>query len=198
MKRGCLTLAVLTVAVAVVVVLFGPRLLEGGLRLLYPQRYTELVEREAAEFDLEPNLVYAIIKMESGFDPQARSHADAMGLMQLTQETFDWILSLYPTEDGSGDIWDPGDNIHCGCALLRLLLDQYGTVEVALAAYNAGMGNVSGWLESGDYSHDGETLHTIPYPETDAYVKKVQRPYGRGDAYGSRPGGSGAVRLYPL
>lgn len=138
MKRGCLTLAVLTVAVAVVVVLFGPRLLEGGLRLLYPQRYTELVEREAAEFDLEPNLVYAIIKTESGFDPQARSHADAMGLMQLTQETFDWILSLYPTEDGSGDIWDPGDNIHCGCALLRLLLDQYGTVEVALAAYNAG------------------------------------------------------------
>ena len=165
-------------AVAVVVVLFGPRLLEGGLRLLYPQRYTELVEREAAEFDLEPNLVYAIIKTESGFDPQARSHADAMGLMQLTQETFDWILSLYPTEDGSGDIWDPGDNIHCGCALLRLLLDQYGTVEVALAAYNAGMGNVSGWLESGDYSHDGETLHTIPYPETDAYVKKVQRAYG--------------------
>ena len=178
MKRGCLTLAVLAVAVAVVVVLFGPRLLEGGLRLRYPQRYTELVEREAAEFDLEPNLVYAIIKTESGFDPQARSHADAMGLMQLTQETFDWILSLYPTEDGSGDIWDPGDNIHCGCALLRLLLDQYGTVEVALAAYNAGMGNVSGWLESGDYSHDGETLHTIPYPETDAYVKKVQRAYG--------------------
>ena len=164
MKRGCLTLAVLAVAVAVVVVLFGPRLLEGGLRLLYPQRYTELVEREAAEFDLEPNL--------------ARSHADAMGLMQLTQETFDWILSLYPTEDGSGDIWDPGDNIHCGCALLRLLLDQYGTVEVALAAYNAGMGNVSGWLESGDYSHDGETLHTIPYPETDSYVNMVQRAYG--------------------
>ena len=62
--------------------------------------------------------------------------------------------------------------------MLRLLLDQYGTVEVALAAYNAGMGNVSGWLESGDYSHDGETLHTIPYPETDAYVKKVQRAYG--------------------
>ena len=106
MKRGCLTLAVLAVAVAVVVVLFGPRLLEGGLRLLYPQRYTELVEREAAEFDLEPNLVYAIIKTESGFDPQARSHADAMGLMQLTQETFDWILSLYPTEDGSGQIAD--------------------------------------------------------------------------------------------
>ena len=46
-----------------------------------------------------------------------------------------------------------------------------------LAAYNAGMGNVSEWLQSGDYSLDGETLHTIPYPETDAYVRKVQRAY---------------------
>ena len=66
--------------------------------------------------------------------------------------------------------------------LHTILWDWNGTllddVEVALAAYNAGMGNVSGWLESGDYSHDGETLHTIPYPETDAYVKKVQRAYG--------------------
>ena len=97
--------------------------------------------------------------------------------MQLTQETFDWIASLYPTEDGGADVFQPEDNIHCGCALLRLLLDQYGSLEVALAAYNAGMGNVSQWLESGDYSHDGETLHTIPYPETDANVEKVQRAY---------------------
>ena len=65
--------------------------------------------------------------------------------------------------------------------LHTILWDWNGTllddVEVALAAYNAGMGNVSQWLESGDYSHDGEILHTIPYPETDAYVEKVQRAY---------------------
>ena len=63
--------------------------------------------------------------------------------------------------------------------LHTILWDWNGTllddVEVALAAYNAGMGNVSGWLESGDYSHDGETLHTIPYPETDAYVRILRR-----------------------
>lgn len=177
MRKGCLRGVVLVVILAAVVVLFGPRLLEAGMKFLYPQSYSDLVEQEAAEFDLDPDLVYAVIKTESGFDPEARSSADAMGLMQLTQETFDWIASLYPLENSSAGVYDPQANLHCGCALLRLLLDQYGSVDVALAAYNAGMGNVSEWLESGDYSHDGETLHTIPYPETDAYVKKVRRAY---------------------
>ena len=177
MKKGCLVLAALAVLAAAGALLFGPRLVETGLKLFYPQRYTRLVEQEAAEFDLDPYLVYAVINTESGFDPNARSQAGAMGLMQLTQETFDWISSLYPPEDSSAGVYDPQANLHCGCALLRLLLDQYGSQEVALAAYNAGMGNVSQWLESGDYSHDGQTLHTIPYPETDAYVEKVQRAY---------------------
>lgn len=177
MKKGCLVALVLAIFLAAGAVLFGPRLVEAGMKFLYPQRYADLVEREAAQFELDPDLVYAIIKTESGFDSQAISSAGAKGLMQLTQETFDWISSLYPAEDGGADVFQPEDNIHCGCALLRLLLDQYGSLEVALAAYNAGMGNVSQWLESGDYSHDGETLHTIPYPETDAYVEKVQRTY---------------------
>lgn len=177
MKKGCLTGIVLAVVLAAVAVLFGPRLIEEGLKLLYPKSYSQLVEQEAAEFNLDPDLVYAVIKTESGFDPEARSRADAMGLMQLTQGTFDWIITLYPLENPAADVYDPQANIHCGCALLRLLLDQYGSLDVALAAYNAGMGNVSQWLESGDYSHDGETLHTIPYPETDAYVKKVQDAY---------------------
>lgn len=177
MRKGCLRGVVLVVVLAAVVVLFGPRLLEAGMKFLFPRSYSDLVEQEAAEFDLDPDLVYAVIKTESGFDPEARSSADAMGLMQLTQETFDWIASLYPLENSSAGVYDPQANLHCGCALLRLLLDQYGSVDVALAAYNAGMGNVSEWLESGDYSHDGETLHTIPYPETDAYVKKVRRAY---------------------
>ena len=132
------------------------------MKFLYPQRYADLVEREAAQFELDPDLVYAIIKTESGFDSQAVSSAGAKGLMQLTQETFDWIASLYPTEDGGADVFQPEDNIHCGCALLRLLLDQYGSLEVALAAYNAGMGNVSQWLESGDYSTMGRPCTPSP------------------------------------
>lgn len=178
MKKGCFVLAALLLAVVLLALLAGPALLNSGLKLLYPRRYEELVRREAAEFQLEEELVYAVIKTESGFDPDAESHAGAMGLMQLTKQTFDWMAAQYPLEDGAGDVLDPGDNIHCGCALLRLLLDHYGSLEVALCAYNAGMGNVASWLEDEAYSGDGKTLHTIPYPETEAYVEKVKRAYG--------------------
>ena len=177
MKKGCAIVLILAACAVAAAFFFGPQLVETGLRFLYPKPYGELVAREAAEFGLEEHLVYAVIKTESGFDEDAQSHADAHGLMQLTQPTFDWMAELHPPENGGGDIFDPGDNIHCGCALLRLLLDHYGHLEVALAAYNAGMGNVDGWLQDSAYSQDGETLHTIPYPETAAYVEKVQRAY---------------------
>lgn len=177
MKKGCFTLAALLLTVALLALLAGPVMVENGLKLLYPRRYEELVSREAAEFRLEEELVYAVIKTESGFDEAAQSHAGAMGLMQLTKQTFDWMASQYPPENGAENVMDPENNIHCGCALLRLLLDHYGSLEVALCAYNAGMGNVTSWLTDGEYSDDGETLHTIPYPETRAYVKKVKRTY---------------------
>ncbi len=179
MKKGCLTLAVIVLVVALLGIFAGPALVEHGMKLLYPRPYGELVEREAAEFDLDSDLIYAVIKTESGFDKDAESHAGAMGLMQLTPSTFEWIASLYPPENGGGNVLDPSDNIHCGCALLRLLLDQYGSLEVALCAYNAGMGNVSGWLSGGQYSDDGKSLHTIPYPETESYVKKVKKAMER-------------------
>lgn len=175
MKKGCLVLAAVLLIVALLAVFAGPPLVESGLKLLYPRPYGEIVERESSEFDLDQDLVYAVIRTESGFDEDAESHAGACGLMQLTPQTFQWIASLYPPENGGEDLLDPGDNIHCGCALLRLLLDQYGGLDVALCAYNAGMGNVSEWLGRGEYSHDGKSLHTIPYPETDAYVEKVKK-----------------------
>ena len=89
MKKGCMTGLVLVVVLAAILAFAWPQLSQGVLKVLYPQRYTDLVEQEAAQFDLDPGLVYAVIKTESGFDPEARSHADAMGLMQLTQGTFD-------------------------------------------------------------------------------------------------------------
>lgn len=170
--------AVLFVSVLAAGVIFGPPLAGWAARLLYPRPYEELVQREAAEFGLEENLLYAVMKSESGFDEKAESRAGACGLMQMTPATFRWIAEQSPPENGGGDIFDPGDNLHCAGALLRKLLDHYGSLDVALAAYNAGMGNVSGWLEEEAYSKDGKSLHTIPYPETDAYVKKVKRCYG--------------------
>ncbi len=181
MKRRLGVLLVLLV-IAAVGIGFGPGITKSAMKFLYPRQYEELVEREAEEFALDPLLVYAVIRTESGFREKAVSRAGAQGLMQLTPSTFQWIASLYPPENGGQDPFDPSDNIHCGCALLRLLLDQYESLDVALCAYNAGMGNVGGWLSQEQYSSDGESLHTIPYPETDSYVKKVNSALKRYEA----------------
>lgn len=177
MRKLCAAGAVL-MALCLAAVALGPRLAGWVMARLYPRQFTEVVAREAAEFGLEENLVYAVIKTESGFDRRASSRAQARGLMQLTDETFRWMAEEYPPENGGGDVFDVNDNIHCGCALLRRLLDHYGDLKVALAAYNAGIGNVDRWLEEGEHSRDGETLDSIPYPETAAYVKKVVKSRG--------------------
>ncbi len=177
MKKAVFILLCVLIGAGVLLWLAGPP-------LFYPRHCREIVEREAGEFGLDENLVYAVIKAESGFDEKARSHAGAQGLMQLTPQTFEWIASLNPPENGGEDILDPEDNIHCGCALLQMLLSRYGSAEVALCAYNAGMGTVDGWLSGGDCSSDGVTLDVIPYPETAAYVDRVERYWKRyGELY---------------
>lgn len=176
-RRLALIAAVFFV-VAAAGVLAGPRLSGLVLRQLYPLKFAETVEREAQEFQLPQELVFAVIRAESGFDPKACSRADAKGLMQLTEPTFYWMAEEYPPENGGRDVYDINDNVHCGCALLRRLLDHYGDAAVALAAYNAGIGNVDRWLEEREHSEDGKTLKKIPYPETAAYVKKVERNWG--------------------
>ena len=87
MRKGCAAGLLLAGVLVLAAVAFGPRLVEEGMKLLYPRPYRDLVQREAAEFGLEEELVYGVIKAESGFDEDAQSHAGAHGLMQLTQET---------------------------------------------------------------------------------------------------------------
>ena len=169
----------MVIGAAVILTLAGPWLAQQGMRLWYPKKFVDVVEREAEEFGLNRGLVYAVIRAESGFDQRACSRAGARGLMQLTDETFNWMVQEYPPENGGGDIYDVNDNVHCGCALLRRLLGYYeGELRVALAAYNAGIGNVDNWLKEPKNSADGRRLSRIPFPETEAYVKKVERGIG--------------------
>lgn len=177
-KKNWVWIAALALtAAAAVGVLAGPKLADWTLRQLYPRKYAGEIVREAGEFDLPEELVFAVVRTESRFNQRACSRAQAKGLMQLTQETFDWMVLEYPPEHGGGDVYDVEDNLHCGCALLRRLMDHYGDTWVALAAYNAGIGNVDRWLEDPEHSLDGETLHKIPYPETAAYVERVKRSW---------------------
>lgn len=145
------------------------------MRVLYPQKYTDYVEKYSAEYDVPQDLIYAVIKCESGFNPKAESNIGALGLMQITPETFDWAQSKL---DGSvnlddSKLYDEETNIKYGVYLLRLHLTEFEDERVALAAYHAGRGQVNNWLNDTDVSSDGKTIDEIPYSDTKSYVDKV-------------------------
>lgn len=143
--------------------------------VLHPTEYDDYVYEYSEEYDVDPNLVFAVIKAESNFDPNAESRVGALGLMQIMPETFEW-LQTYKDGEVTMDytyLYEPEVNIEYGCVFLQFLLDKYSYEETAIAAYNAGFGAVDGWLVDGNYSTDGETLYDIPYPETKSYVEKV-------------------------
>ena len=136
----------------------------------YPVSYSSYIARYAKENDIDPYLVIGVIKQESNFIADARS-AYAGGLMQLTEVTAD----EYAKKLGfvNYNYMNPETNIQIGCFVLASLIERYGSVDTALAAYNAGAGNVDNWLKNPDYSDDGKTLETIPFSETRHYVRKV-------------------------
>lgn len=141
----------------------------------YPQKYSELVEKYANEYDLEPALVYAVIRTESGFNPDAESNVGACGIMQMMPSSFEWLQEKRGAtgEYTTDDLFNPEICIDYGCYLLKYFYDYYGDERCAVAAYNAGF-VVGEWLEDKNYSQDGKTLDTIPYPETSNYVDKVE------------------------
>ncbi len=118
------------------------------------KRYTRLIDRVSRELSLDRNLVHAVVRVESAFDPQAVSRAGAVGLMQLMPRT----AELYGVRDSR----NPTQNIYAGVLHLRKLIQQFNDVVLALAAYNAGENAVI------NYGYK-----VPPYPETQNYVRKV-------------------------
>ena len=118
--------------------------------------YDEAIESASATHGVRPELVRAVIQVESGFNPRARSHVGAMGLMQLMPAT--------AAELGVDNPWDPVQNIHGGVAYLGSLIRQFGDEVLALAAYNAGPGAVNRYGQ-----------RVPPYRETQDYVQKITR-----------------------
>ena len=148
---------------------------------LYPRKYNDLVEQYAAEYDLDPLLVYSFIRTESGFDPGATSSVNARGLMQMTEETFLWLRSkIAPDEDLTfGDLYDPAVSIRFGCYYLHLCMERYSNdVATAAAAYHSGWGTVDNLLRMEEHSADGQTLQGFPYSQMNHYVNKITSCYG--------------------
>ena len=139
----------------------------------YPIAFSGEVASAAKEFDLPEELIYAVILTESSFDPNAISHANAKGLMQLTDDSNEWTALILREKPEIERIFEPEMNIRRGCCLLSYLIREFGSVETALAAYNAGIGRVKNWLQLEEYSKNGVTLDKIPISETRNYVEKV-------------------------
>jgi len=145
-------------------------------RVIYPLEYEEEINKYSEEYSLDKYLVMGIISSESNFDPDAKSHKSAHGLMQLKDETALWCVENLELGIDCSDIREPEANIHIGCAYMRYLIDLYkGNTITAIAAYNAGLGNVNKWLSDKRYSDGKGTLNTIPFSETKSYVEKVQK-----------------------
>lgn len=159
--------------VCIIVALSGKIVYETALEFLYPKKYTEYVEYYAEEYGIDETLIYAVIRTESGFDPEAVSDADAIGLMQMTEETFDWLTMKTGEDYEFNDLFTPEVSIKYGTYFLSVLQNEYAITETVIAAYHAGMGNVSSWLDNPEYSDDGQNLKNIPISDTAHYVDKV-------------------------
>ena len=147
------------------------------LTKVYKLEYTEYVKKYANEYNVDEYLIYAIIKAESNFNQDAVSHRGAKGLMQLMYSTAEDISKRIDIELNEDNILDPDININLGTKYISMLIQKYNNINLALAAYNAGSGNVDGWIEKGTLKSDGSDIENVPFTETNNYVRKILRDY---------------------
>jgi|GEM_PF-52637 len=142
--------------------------------LRFPLHHDGTIRREAAKHNIDPTWVAAEIRAESVFNPRARSHADARGLMQVLPSTGAGLARrLGLPWSGGGDLYDPDLNIALGTAYLREMEDKYGQTYIAIAAYNAGPAPVARWRSQRPDMPADFWIETISYKETRDYVARI-------------------------
>ena len=142
---------------------------------LHPIKFEDEINFYSKLYDLDASVVASLINVESSYNKNAKSNKNAIGLMQIKLETANYLDEInnrnFITES---ELFDAEINIMYGCKYLRYLIDKFDDIYTSLAAYNAGETRVRSWLKTTDYSHDGKTLNTIPFKETNNYVKKIK------------------------
>ena len=144
---------------------------------LFPRPYWTELKRDAQRNGLDPYLVAALIRQESEFNPGAVSHANAWGLMQLLPRVGRTLARQQHVRRFSTNLLlTPNVNLRLGTRYFRELLDRYdGSVEYALAAYNAGSDRVQDWVSNGNFKDSPEFVESIPFTETREYVQAIVR-----------------------
>ena len=144
-------------------------------KYFYVYPYHDTVMKYAELYHVDSNLTAAVIKSESKFKHTAKSHRGAVGLMQLMPETAAWIADQLDDKNYSVEsLHEPDRNIRYGTWYLSTLQKEFhGNNVLALAAYNAGRGNVQEWMKQYNWSEDFSDIDAIPFAETRDYVRQV-------------------------
>ena len=154
---------------------------EKMMKIMYSKKYENLVVIYSEKYQVDSDIIFALIKAESNFNSSAVSGKGAKGLMQLMEETAKDVskktdLKIEPDEIGE-KLLQADVNIELGTKYISILLEKYNNTAIALTAYNAGIGTVDNWIEKGVIKKDGEDIQNIPYKETNNYVRKILRDY---------------------
>lgn len=143
---------------------------------LFPRPYWNDLKKSATENGLDPFLVAALIRQESAFSPVAVSHANAVGLMQVLPSTGRKVAhDLRIRGFSPAMLTVPATNMRLGAKYFRGMIDKFGSVEYALAAYNAGADRIEEWLGAAKYRDTAEFVESIPFTETREYVQAITR-----------------------
>lgn len=141
--------------------------------LFFPVTYAERIDDAAERYEVDPHLIAAIIRCESGWNDLAQSEAGAVGLMQLMPDTAKTVSQMGIVDTARfdpNDLTDPATNIEYGTALLSYLQSELNTEDEVIAAYNAGLGTVQEWVEA---PGSPGIPDAITYPETRHYLDRV-------------------------
>lgn len=174
------TKILIIVLLIIFIILFGILKIQNFiLKKIYKTDYSEYVYKYSEENNLDPLLTFAIIKAESNFNRNIKSRSGAIGLMQLMEST-----ALEEAEEVNEEIvvteslYNPEINIKIGTKYYSKLIKKYNNnMLLALAAYNAGIGNVDSWIKQRIIKEDGTDIENIPFKETNNYVRKIVRDY---------------------
>lgn len=149
------------------------------LKVIYPIEYSEYVYKYSEEYGVDPLLMFSLIKAESNFETDCISSSNAIGLMQLMDSTAEEVAKNIQIDYNSDvTLYNPEENIKLGIKYFSELMDYYNQNYIlAITAYNAGIGNVSNWIDKGIIKEDGSDAENIPFKETNNYVRKILSNY---------------------
>ena len=172
MKKIAITLIFL---ISIVFILYANK--NNIMKIFYPITYSEYVHKYSNEYNIDEYLIYACIKAESNFNEEVESNKGAKGLMQLMPSTAKEVAQGMNLQIEDKDIINPETNIKLGTKYISKLASKNNSIELALAAYNAGSGKVDSWIADGTLKPDGSDIENIPFKETNNYVRKILKDY---------------------